>query len=175
MFGNPFRLEKNEGAEETWQEGINGPPARGRRKRRKIEHTESSGITFVSDGTLDGTVNNEVAPRNKMMMETDLLTSKEPRAASLSLVNDIHSRGSVEVVNMDAEEMKEKEQISEALIHKDQQDRSSNDSFDNVQASQENAVAESNVCKDTHHVADFLISIIRILRHTQAGQTTKVM
>ena len=175
MFGNPFRLEKNEGAEETWQEGINGPPARGRKKRRKIEHTESSSITFISDSTLDGTLNNEVVPRNKMMMETDLLTSKEPHAASLSLVNDIHSRGSVEVINMDAEEIKEKEQISEVLIHKDQQYRNSIDRFDNVPSTQENAVVESNVCKDTHHVANFLISIIRILRHTQAGQTTKVM
>ena len=173
MFGNPFRLEKNEGAEETWQEGINGPPARGRRKRRK---TESSSITFVSDGAFDGTLNNEVAPRNKMMMETDMLTtSKEPQVASLSMVNDIHSRGSVEVVNMDPEEIKEKEQISEVLIHKDQQDRSSIDNFDNVPASQENAVTESNVCKDTHDVADFLISIIRILRHTHAGETTKVL
>jgi hypothetical protein len=162
MFGNPFRLEKNESAEETWQEGINGPPVRGRKKRRKIENTESSNIMFVSDGPLDGALNNELVSKDKMMVEVDPLINKELYSTPLSLVNEIHPRGSVEAVERDLEELKRKE-------------HNTIDSFGDVLAVQEKSVFESNMYNDPQHVAEFLISVIRILRHTRAGQTSKVL
>jgi hypothetical protein len=46
MFGNPYRQEKNDGADEAWMEGTGGPLLRGRRRKRR--QTESPGVSISS-------------------------------------------------------------------------------------------------------------------------------
>lgn len=65
MFGNPYRQEKHDGADEAWLEGQGpgGPLARGRKRRRRAESPVVSNSSLSGPGaTADG--NSEAASAN---------------------------------------------------------------------------------------------------------------
>lgn len=193
MFGNPFRQERSEGAEETWQDGMSGPLARGRKKRRRIEllgaSPPSSG--YISEGSLDGYLGNEMTPPHKIVHELDAVT-KETHTSSLASVNDIQSRkgrpldacdvSGNDINLLPAVEGKENEQvIEEGPVNKHQQDSGSASSHDAMETmsltGQSNTVAISlpmKINNDPHDVAEFLLTVIRTLRHTRPGNTQKL-
>ncbi|CAM6103367.1 unnamed protein product [Calypogeia fissa] len=51
MFGNPYRQEKNDGADEAWLEGTGGPLFRGRKRRRRSESPGVSNSSLSSSGS----------------------------------------------------------------------------------------------------------------------------
>lgn len=71
MFGNPFRQERSDGADETWQEGLSGPLSRGRKKRRaEVLGVPSSSPGYTLEGSLDSIPANEAAPLTKILMDS---------------------------------------------------------------------------------------------------------
>ncbi|BBM97065.1 hypothetical protein MPTK1_1g02770 [Marchantia polymorpha subsp. ruderalis] len=63
MFGNPYRQEKNDGADEAWMEGPGGPLFRGRKRRRRQESPSASTSSLSSSGSaVDG--NSEAGSAN---------------------------------------------------------------------------------------------------------------
>ncbi|KAL3684707.1 hypothetical protein R1sor_002729 [Riccia sorocarpa] len=63
MFGNPYRQEKNDGADEAWMEGPGGPIFRGRKRRRRQESPSSSTSSLSTSGSAVDT-NSEAASGN---------------------------------------------------------------------------------------------------------------
>ncbi|KAL2652907.1 hypothetical protein R1flu_021035 [Riccia fluitans] len=63
MFGNPYRQEKNDGADEAWMDGPGGPIFRGRKRRRRQESPSFSTSSLSSSGSAVDT-NSEAASGN---------------------------------------------------------------------------------------------------------------
>eukprot|EP00249_Psilotum_nudum_P012668 c23911_g1_i1 orf=77-2851(+) len=209
MFGNPYRQEKNDGADEAWQEGTTRLLSRGRKRRRRSESIGASPSSMSSLGSSsEGSVDTVSANEQTSMTDSpadSLGGSGETMRLGMNVQgsklndkgNETMSREGLDSTTTSDDFITGKEKGSEIVqVCVEEKDHRKLEGGIALSHQEENTISVTGIeniehtsqsgwkklvyvtppvgKKDQHEVASFILTAIKILRHTRPGNTEKL-